>query len=742
MSADAFRSRIGSAMANRDYAEVEAAWREYASLEPDNHTYLTKIAGQLARQDKAALAGELCLSLGQALLEKSDLEGTSVAARASLHASQRTAGLRELLLGLFRQQHSTNENLEAFLAKAGLSEDSGSLRTQVELLDQYLTFHEDAYVFHAGGWGYGQVVEFDSEEEAIVVDFQRKTGHRMTIVNATKILDRLPAEDIGIYKYFRREELDVLVKDDPARVFHIFLTSNGRQGTLKQVREAFVPEVMDKNAWSRWWTRSKKELLKDPAIRIGKGSSPLLELRDEEKTIEDEVVDRMQALVHGRERCQVAREYMRALDMTEALAAAIGAEVERSLETAQEMSSDRVALLYLKADLKGEGAKEAAAEVKQGLSDAENAAEYIEELEPADRKRAVQDLADAGTENWAEKILGLLQSGDSDIADIAIEELRKRRPDVVIAFLTQLTAKPRTNPALFLWYVRGFINGTLPHDLAPGERAETAMEKLLTLANVVGLEQRRSGSEELKEFLKQVRSFMSARRLKMFKEFVAGTSLSYARFLFAKIQRNRGFTDQAKTILLDVIEGEHPNIHVLDQDVDREGSFQPSDDFVYTTILGYLAKESERKHIVDNEIPENAEDLGRAASFGDISENAEYSAALEKQERLMRRLREVSDDLDRARILDVDEITTERVVIGTKVKAKNTDSGSEENFILLGPWDADLSKGIISYMAPVGRGLLGRKIGEKVEIELPDGKVNYQVLGIEIAPDDLMVQPD
>ena len=91
----------------------------------------------------------------------------------------------------------------------------------------------------------------------------------------------------------------------------------------------------------------------------------------------------------------------------------------------------------------------------------------------------------------------------------------------------------------------------------------------------------------------------------------------------------------------------------------------------------------------------NAMDFGRAASFGDISENAEYSAALDKQERIMRRLGELRDALDRARILEPDEVTTDRVVIGTRVRLLNKGSGAEETFSLLGPWDVDLEKGML-----------------------------------------------
>jgi transcription elongation factor GreA len=222
---------------------------------------------------------------------------------------------------------------------------------------------------------------------------------------------------------------------------------------------------------------------------------------------------------------------------------------------------------------------------------------------------------------------------------------------------------------------------------------------------------------------------------------VEGTSLDYGRFLHAKVLRNRGFTDQTKQALLDVIEAEHPNIYETEATEERAG-VSPSADVVYTTLAGYHRQETELRQVVEVEIPEVATELGRAASFGDISENAEYSAALDKQERIMRRLGELRDALDRARILEPDEVTTERVVIGTRVRLLNKGSGVEETFSLLGPWDVDLEKGIISYMSPVGRGLLGKKCDDEVEIELPEaGSVEFKVLGIEMAP-NLMADED
>ncbi|MHC4931863.1 MAG: hypothetical protein ACYTGV_06710, partial [Planctomycetota bacterium] len=148
MAVEAFRSRIGSAIANRDYAEVEAAWRELASLDPEESEYLLTVATQLQRYDKSALAGELCLSLSETLLEKGDSAGALAAAKASLKASQRTEGLRELLSLTYSAHHKESRHLTEFLEKSGLSGEGGSLRQQVDALDRYLTFEEGAYVYH------------------------------------------------------------------------------------------------------------------------------------------------------------------------------------------------------------------------------------------------------------------------------------------------------------------------------------------------------------------------------------------------------------------------------------------------------------------------------------------------------------------------------------------------------------------------------------------------------------------
>ncbi len=736
MSGEAFRSRIGSALSNRDFSEVETAWREYSIQHPEDHEYLLGVAAQLSRYDKGSLAGKLCLSLGAALLEKNDTAAAYAAARAALKASQGTDGLRDFLTQVYTARDADNENLLTFLEKSGLASETGGLRGQVESLERYLTFAEGAYVYHRGGWGYGEVVEYDADDEYMVIDFQKKKGHRMKLLSATKFLERLPNDHIGVYKWYRRDDLNELLENDPARVFHIYLESNSRSATLKQVREELVPDIIEKPKWSKWWGGAKKALLKDSMIRVGKGSTPVLELREAKKEIEDEVAEKVRAAEGGVQKTIVAREYLRALDLTPELANAVNAVATVALD-GEEDPSDRLALLYLKADLKRDDAAGAEEEAQRILGESEALAELLSPLAVADRKRAIAALISSEDPNWPEKVTAVLEAGDAEVADTAFEHLKKVRPDILVSLFAKLSAQPSQNPSMYLWYTKSLIGGSIGGDLAPGERATGAMEKLLTLADRIGLEQKRSGDADQKEWLRQLRSFFTSRRLKTFGEFVAAGPVAYARVLHTKIKRSRGFTDQTKTALLDVIEGEYPNVHAAagDEEVVAPAAV---DNVIYTTLRGYHQKDSELKHLLEVEVPKNADDLGRAASFGDISENAEYNAALEKQERLMGRLRELRESLDKARILDPGEVTTERVVVGTCVKVKNKKSGVEERYTLLGPWDTDLERGVISYLSPVGLGLLGKESGVETTIQLPSGEVTYEVLAIDQADADLL----
>lgn len=128
---------------------------------------------------------------------------------------------------------------------------------------------------------------------------------------------------------------------------------------------------------------------------------------------------------------------------------------------------------------------------------------------------------------------------------------------------------------------------------------------------------------------------------------------------------------------------------------------------------------------------ENKEAIKRARSFGDLSENSEYDEARDEQAAIESRISEIESMLNNVKIIDNDDVDTSTVTVGSTVKIKCLDDGEIEIYAIVGSTEADPTQGKISDECPVGKALLSHKVGDKVEIEIPDGIVKYKILGIE-----------
>ena len=127
---------------------------------------------------------------------------------------------------------------------------------------------------------------------------------------------------------------------------------------------------------------------------------------------------------------------------------------------------------------------------------------------------------------------------------------------------------------------------------------------------------------------------------------------------------------------------------------------------------------------------ENTEAIKRALSFGDLSENSEYDEAKNEQAEIEARIVEIENMLNNAKVIDEDSIGTDVVSVGSKVKVKDMEDGTIEEYTIVCSTEADPMKGKISDESPVGNALLGHKTGEKVIVEAPMGKLEYEIVEI------------
>ena len=141
--------------------------------------------------------------------------------------------------------------------------------------------------------------------------------------------------------------------------------------------------------------------------------------------------------------------------------------------------------------------------------------------------------------------------------------------------------------------------------------------------------------------------------------------------------------------------------------------------------------QKELLNIKDVEIPDNSKEIGYAMEKGDLKENAEFKAAKERQTYLQNRLNKLMTDIGRATIVKKEDIKGDFITFGTKVTLVDTILKSNLEYIILGPWESNTEKNIISYQSPLGAKLLDKKAGDEVVFTLNDKEYNYQVKKVE-----------
>jgi len=152
----------------------------------------------------------------------------------------------------------------------------------------------------------------------------------------------------------------------------------------------------------------------------------------------------------------------------------------------------------------------------------------------------------------------------------------------------------------------------------------------------------------------------------------------------------------------------------------------------YMTEEGLANLKKDLERMITVERPAISQQIAEARDKGDLSENAEYDAAKEAQGMLEMRIAKLEDIVAKARIIDESKINTSQVQILNKVKIKNTKNNQQMEYMLVSESESDIKNGKISVATPIAKGLLGKKVGDVVDIKVPSGLMSFEILEISL----------
>lgn len=150
------------------------------------------------------------------------------------------------------------------------------------------------------------------------------------------------------------------------------------------------------------------------------------------------------------------------------------------------------------------------------------------------------------------------------------------------------------------------------------------------------------------------------------------------------------------------------------------------------TKAGFEKLKKELEYIKTASLPENIRDIETARAHGDISENAEYAAAKERQSFLQGRIQELENNLATSYIVNLDGLTSEKVFFGSTVTLEDINTGTGITYQLVGPFESDINENTISVTSPIGKALIGKSIGDEVSVKTPGGVREFEIVDISV----------
>jgi transcription elongation GreA/GreB family factor len=557
-------------------------------------------------------------------------------------------------------------------------------------------------------FGAGKVVDWDLPAKKIVIDFEKSTGQTMELQFAFQKTEFIPADDFRAKKIEQIEELRTLSKSDPINLVVHLLRSHGGNMTGDALEKELCGTVIPEPGFKKWWDATKKALRESRLALVPQKRTEPIVLRTGDRSPAE-------ALVADFEAARDIKGMIRAL---EAIAADIGA-----------FENDAEALKRLLGDI-DEGAKKAArVQLGQALQLVAARDEVIGsskalELDPAavrlsdlllsadpakladeagalpsGRQRAVYEaFPDAFADVWVEKIVRVFDRvGARGVTEIARILLERGELPALVTHLRSAIARRDLGSDALIWVCRerkgpsaevfsadvgASILNLLENDhLSDGPRKTSRLQSLL-------------GDD--KNLLTDLVDIMDVNEARNFAR----------RLLDCPV-----FADLEKKSLMARIIKARPETAEL---VNGSNAKRP-EEALLVSWDSLERKKAELDELIRVRIPQNTKDISIARSYGDLRENFEYKSAKDLQKYLMHRKSELEREIHRARGTDFKGSNADKVNIGTIVTLTDA-SGADVEMTVLGAWDSDPEKKLVSYLSEVGKALVGRQAGETVQV--------------------------
>ena len=464
--------------------------------------------------------------------------------------------------------------------------------------------------------------------------------------------------------------------------------------------------------WTKWWQNTRAKLRKNTMIEVPEDLKGTFSIREAEQTHEEKIQKVFEGKPDANTLIQMVYSFMKDFPETlkqDSFKKDLRQKVQEILEHPEVTPAQQLQIYFILEDL---GHKEQGQAITEVLSQVQTAKGILELLNRmlivAFRKRVLAALQERRS-NWQEIFIDLLLSLDQAmLRDYVLTALLgASRVEEVSAKLKELCAHPSDYPDAFMWYFQKVMgHKDVPNSDKQG-RVHFFEAFLILLSHVEQMPKE-------KELLRKMHSILSGNRFSMVRELMKDASKEEVQEFLLLATKCHSIGDHDIKILHSLAEVAHPSLARSKKK--SKDAVAEDETIIWTTEEGYSKLKQRIQQIATVETVENAKEIEIARAHGDLRENAEFKASLEKRDRLQSELKTLSDQLNQSRILTAQDISTDKVGVGSIVTCKNG-KNLEVQYTLLGPWDADPEKNILAFQSKLAQIMKGHKVGDTFQFQ-------------------------
>lgn len=582
------------------------------------------------------------------------------------------------------------------------------------------------YCLHRS-WGFGKIVDYNAADDRLIIDFEDgKQGHAMAPAFCVDKLDILLPNDLLVRSRTEADAIETMIKKQPADLICEMISASANQAMMASEIERLLARVIGPIKYKKWWTATKKILVKDPRIGVPlKKTEPYI-YRDEPVKPEDEILEQfhgtknsMQKIELGEklyalsENISVVREEMPQIltELTDAIANA------KSLSQANRLHGVWVRN-NLARDLHEdvESLEPSSASILDATNDY---SELAAELPAQYFKRYLDLISRTYPDKWQSMVEDLLRNSSGKFTSECINFMLEHEMQERISYCLDRWLKEQTikGPLLY-WVVKNRASKKYGAIIDPlvNPRLLAAMFYAIDYEALQNASTRRI---PLADLLSDDTTLIP--------DLLSQASVETANDLAQTLLLNQGFGDLTKKSLLARFIKQFPSVQAL---LAGQAAETSEDDALIVSQESFNEAKAEYEELIATKIPENKLAIQVARDHGDLKENSEYKMARQDQDLLLSRKNELEVDLSRARVTDFTEATAENVGIGSIVELKDGSSGKKQKYAFLGAWDSDPDNDVLSYKTPLAQALIGKEKGATVTTKIGGNEEKWTILSI------------